>query len=54
VDALVVAVSHSAYRVLQAPDLRTVLRGERPVLADVKGILPKAALEAAGVTVWRL
>ncbi len=54
VDALVVAVSHSAYRVLQAPALRPVLRGERPVVADVKGILPKAALEAAGVTVWRL
>jgi UDP-N-acetyl-D-glucosamine/UDP-N-acetyl-D-galactosamine dehydrogenase len=54
VDALVVAVSHSAYRSLEVQTLRSLLRGERPVLADVKSILPRPALEAAGVTVWRL
>jgi UDP-N-acetyl-D-glucosamine/UDP-N-acetyl-D-galactosamine dehydrogenase len=54
VDALVVAVSHAAYRALQAPAVRALLRGERPVVADVKSILPRAALEVTGVTVWRL
>jgi UDP-N-acetyl-D-galactosamine dehydrogenase len=54
VDALVVAVSHTVYREIEAPALRRLLRGERPVLADVKSILPRGSLEASGVTVWRL
>ena len=31
-----------------------LVRGERPVLADVKSIYDRAALQAAGFTVWRL
>ena len=54
VDAIVVAVSHSEYRVLAADRLRGWLRGPRPIVADVKSILPRGALEATGVTVWRL
>ena len=54
VDSLVVAVSHSEYKELPAASLRALVRGERPVLADVKSIYDRAALEAAGFTVWRL
>lgn len=54
VDALVVAVSHREYRALPADRLRAWLRGPKPIVADVKSILPRADLEAAGVTVWRL
>jgi len=50
----VVAVSHSEYRVLEADRLRGWLRGSRPIVADVKSILPREALEAVGVTMWRL
>ena len=54
VDSLVVAVSHSEYKELPAASLRALVRGERPVLADVKSIYDRAALQAAGFTVWRL
>lgn len=54
VDALVVAVSHSEYKALTARQLRSLVRGDKPVLADVKSIYNRAALEAEGFAVWRL
>jgi UDP-N-acetyl-D-galactosamine dehydrogenase len=54
VDALVVAVSHREYRGMAVADLRALVRGERPVVADVKSIFAKAELEAAGFDVFRL
>ena len=54
VDALVVAVAHREYRALGAADLRAMVRGERPVLADVKSLYDRAAASAAGFTVFRL
>ena len=54
VDALVVAVSHREYRGMGVADLRALVRGERPVVADVKSIFAKAELEAAGFNVFRL
>lgn len=54
VDSLVVAVSHSEYRAMAPAKLRTLVRGEKPVLVDVKSIFDRAAAEAAGFTVWRL
>ena len=38
VDALVVAVGHDVYAKWNAPTLRSLLRGEKPVLADVKSL----------------
>lgn len=54
VDALVVAVAHREFRALSPADLRALVRGERPVLADVKSLYDPAALQAAGFTVFRL
>jgi UDP-N-acetyl-D-galactosamine dehydrogenase len=54
VDALVVAVAHREFRALNPADLRALVRGPRPVLADVKSLYDPAALQAAGFTVFRL
>lgn len=54
VDALIVAVSHTEYKALTAKQLRALVRGKQPVLADVKSIYDRAALEAEGFAVWRL
>ena len=54
VDALVVAVAHREYRSLSAADLRALVRGDRPVIADVKSLYDAQALMAAGFTVFRL
>jgi len=54
VDSLVVAVSHSEYKALAPRQLRALVRGEKPVLVDVKSIYDRAALEAEGFAVWRL
>ena len=54
VDALVVAVAHEQYASRAASDLRALLRGEKPVLADVKSLFDRQALARAGITAWRL
>lgn len=54
VDALIIAVAHSEYKALSPAELRTMVRGEKPVLIDVKCIQPRQALESVGFTVWRL
>ena len=54
VDALVVAVAHDVYAQLDAQTLRAYLRGERPVLADVKSLYDRDTLAGTGITVWRL
>ena len=53
-DALVVAVAHREYRALTAGQLRALIRGEKPVIADVKSLFDREALAAAGATVFRL
>ena len=54
VDALVIAVGHDVYAERDANSLRALLRGEKPVLADVKSLYDRHALTEAGITVWRL
>ena len=54
VDALVVAVGHDVYAERDSETIRTLLRGEKPVLADVKSLYDRQALTASGITVWRL
>lgn len=54
VDALVVAVGHNEYRQAKPQDLRTLCRGDKPVLADVKSLYDRHAAAAAGFTVFRL
>ncbi|MCG5495457.1 nucleotide sugar dehydrogenase [Ectothiorhodospira variabilis] len=54
VDALIIAVGHDVYARRDAQTLRALLRGDKPVIADVKSVYDRHALAAAGVTVWRL
>ena len=54
VDALIVAVAHDVYAAYDAQTLRALLRGDRPVLADVKSLYDRESLMATGITVWRL
>jgi len=53
-DALVLAVAHSEFRAMLPADLRAMMRGDKPVLIDVKCIQSREALESAGFNVWRL
>ncbi|HKT31317.1 MAG TPA: nucleotide sugar dehydrogenase, partial [Gammaproteobacteria bacterium] len=52
-DALVAAVAHEQYRRLGAPELKRLLK-KPPLVMDVKAMFSRAALEAAGIRVWRL
>ena len=54
VDALIVAVGHNEYRALSPTQLKTLTRGNSPVLADVKSLYDRHALIAAGFNVFRL
>lgn len=54
VDALIVAVGHSEYRDMRPETLRTLCRGDQPVIADVKALYDRHALADAGFTVFRL
>lgn len=54
VDALVVAVGHNEFRSLSATELKTYMRSDKPVLADVKGLLDRTAMAEHGFTVFRL
>lgn len=54
VDSLVVAVGHNEFRHLSATELRQLVRGEKPVLADVKSLFDRTAMIEQGFTVFRL
>ena len=54
VDALVVAVGHNEYRELTPAALRSLCRGDKPVLADVKALYDRHDAAHAGFTVFRL
>src|SRR5690606_500238 len=54
VDSLVVAVGHHEFRYLTAQQLRSFVRTEKPVLADVKSLYERDVVAAAGFTVFRL
>lgn len=54
VDSLVVAVGHKEYRELSAEELRSYVRTEKPVLADVKSLFDRYELSSKNFTVFRL
>ncbi len=54
VDVLVVAVGHSEYRAMTPAQLKTLVRGKQPVLADVKSLYDRHAAAALGFSVFRL
>lgn len=54
VDALIVAVAHDEFAKLQPQELHSLLRGCKPVLADIKSLFDPTALQALHITGWRL
>ena len=54
VDVLVVAVGHSDYRAMTPAQLKAWVRGDQPVLADVKSLYDRHAAAALGFSVFRL
>lgn len=54
VDALVVAVGHNEFRKLSAAELKSYVRSNQPVLADVKGLFDRISMTEQGFTVFRL
>jgi UDP-N-acetyl-D-galactosamine dehydrogenase len=55
-DSLVIAVPHDEYRARGVEDMVTLLRRDNggAVLVDVRGMLPRDAVERHGVAYWRL
>jgi UDP-N-acetyl-D-galactosamine dehydrogenase len=54
VDALVVAVGHDEYRKMTPNELRALVKGDKPLLVDVKSLFDRHACAAAGFKVFRL
>ncbi|MGQ1349122.1 Vi polysaccharide biosynthesis UDP-N-acetylglucosamine C-6 dehydrogenase TviB [Acinetobacter baumannii] len=54
VDSVIVAVGHNEFRSLSASELRTYMKAEKPVLADVKSLFDRIEMSDAGFTVFRL
>ena len=54
VDSVVVAVGHNEFRHLSPQELRSYVRGEKPVLADVKSLFNRSEMTQQGFTVFRL
>ena len=54
VDSLVVAVGHNEFRREEVSELRSLCRGDKPVLADLKCLFDRHAAADAGFTVFRL
>ncbi|MCL2670819.1 MAG: nucleotide sugar dehydrogenase [Clostridiales bacterium] len=53
-DAVIIAVAHEAFRDLDAEKLSALYGPRCRLLADIKGILNRGEMEAAGYTYWRL
>ena len=54
VDSLVVAVGHNEFRSENVSGLRSLCRGDKPILADLKCLFDRQAADDAGFTVFRL
>lgn len=54
VDSLIVAVGHDEFRNLDPDTLRSFCKGSSPVLADVKSIYDRNALNKKGFSIFRL
>ncbi|WP_375037427.1 Vi polysaccharide biosynthesis UDP-N-acetylglucosamine C-6 dehydrogenase TviB [Acinetobacter sp. RW6] len=54
VDSVIIAVGHNEFRSLSASELRSYMKCEKPVLADVKSLFDRTEMADAGFTVFRL
>lgn len=53
VDALVVAVGHKVYRKMGLPELKKMLKSDKPVLADLKALYDRHEAAKLGLTIFR-
>ena len=53
-DALIVTVGHNEFRALRPKELKEMCRNGDALLADLKSIYDRDALELQGLTVFRL
>ena len=51
---LILEALSNEYRSLGATDLKRMVRSEKPVLADIKGLYERESLSKFGFTVFRL
>lgn len=54
VDSLVIAVGHAEFRKLSPVEMRQLVKGDKPVLADVKCLFDRHEMAEQGFTVFRL
>lgn len=54
VDSLIIAVGHHEFRSLSANELRSYVKCDKPVLADVKSLFDRTEMSDVGFTVFRL
>jgi len=54
VDALIVAVGHNEYRALTLDKLKNLIKGEKPLLVDVKALYDRELAKNMGFTFFRL
>lgn len=54
VDSLVIAVGHNEFRELTPEKLRQLVKGDKPILADVKSLYDREETTKQGFTVFRL
>ena len=54
VDSLIVAVGHDQFRSKTPKELRSLCKGSRPILGDIKSIYSKEDLSVEGFNVFRL
>ena len=54
VDALIVAVGHRPYRAMKPDQLKSYVRGELPLLFDVKSLFDRHEATAQGFRVFGL
>jgi UDP-N-acetyl-D-galactosamine dehydrogenase len=54
VDALIVAVGHNEYRALTLDKLKNFIKGDKPLLVDVKALYDRELAKEMGFTIFRL
>ena len=54
VDALIIAVAHREFISIKPHEIQTLLRGNNPILVDVKSIYNKQDILSLNITIWRL
>ena len=54
VDSIIFAVGHNQFKKLSPKKIRTLCKGKKPILGDLKSIFQKEKLESEGFSVFRL